>query len=378
MEEELGWSRSIFFGALSVRYLLAGMLGPIVGQWADRTLAPRLLLPIGVLMLGSSLSLVRWIEHPLLFFLGYGVLGAFGSALLHLQFWEAIILKWFSRKRTRALVIANVGEASGPLIFPIAITGLVAIIGWRDAWFWYGIATIVVLLPFAFLVRTRPEHVGQTVDNLPPLTSNSLSRHTTQRDVSFRRAEAVRTRSFWLLAVAYTITGFSVTGFQSQWIPHFQDVGFSAAIAATAVSVYGASNIVSRLIWGALAEFFTVRFLLASHAIAAGIGVMILITLVTNPVTLIAWAIYQGLVLGSFFQLHTLLMTDYFGRMHIGSVRGLLQPPSSMSRAAGALAFAAMRDWRGDYAAAFGVVIGLWAVIAGLALGSKRPKTDSE
>ena len=86
------------------------------------------------------------------------------------------------------------------------------------------------------------------------------------------------------------------------------------------------------------------------------------------------WAVYQGLVLGSFFQLHTLIVTEHFGRMHIGGVRGLMQLPSSLSRAAGAVALAAMRDWRGDYIAAFGVVAGLWAITAALVAAASRPR----
>ena len=167
MEDDLGWTRSVFFGALSVRYLLAGLLGPLIGPLGDSVRAPRFLLPLGVILLGGSLAAVRWVEHPALFFLIYGVVGAIGSALLHLHVWEAIILKWFSRKRTRALVIANIGEASGPMVFPIAITGLIALFGWRDAWLWYGVITVAVLMPIALLVRTRPEQLGQTLDGLP-------------------------------------------------------------------------------------------------------------------------------------------------------------------------------------------------------------------
>ena len=381
MEDDLGWTRSVFFGALSVRYLLAGLLGPLIGPLGDSVRAPRFLLPLGVILLGGSLAAVRWVEHPALFFLIYGVVGAIGSALLHLHVWEAIILKWFSRKRTRALVIANIGEASGPMVFPIAITGLIALFGWRDAWLWYGVITVAVLMPIALLVRTRPEQLGQTLDGLPAraIADEDAAIHTTRPDssmdsISLRRSEAVRTRSFWLLALAFTITGFSITGFQSQWIPHFRDIGFSATLAASAVSVYGVANIVSRVLWGLLAARFPLRLMMMSHATAAGLGVVLLLTFVTTPVTLMVWAVYQGLVLGSFFQLHTLIVTEHFGRMHIGGVRGLMQLPSSLSRAAGAVALAAMRDWRGDYIAAFGVVAGLWAITAALVAAASRPR----
>ena len=225
MEDDLGWTRSVFFGALSVRYLLAGLLGPLIGPLGDSVRAPRFLLPLGVILLGGSLAAVRWVEHPALFFLIYGVVGAIGSALLHLHVWEAIILKWFSRKRTRALVIANIGEASGPMVFPLAITGLIALFGWRDAWLWYGVITVAVLMPIALLVRTRPEQLGQTLDGpclpgrsqmrMPPPTPRGGTPPWTAS--AFDAPRRCGRGSFWLLALAFTITGFSITGFQSQW-----------------------------------------------------------------------------------------------------------------------------------------------------------------
>ena len=49
------------------------------------------------------------------------------------------------------------------------------------------------------------------------------------------RPEALRTRSFWLLASTFTLSGVVITGFQAQWIPHFRDIGYSAAVAAGAL-----------------------------------------------------------------------------------------------------------------------------------------------
>jgi MFS family permease len=377
MEDELGWSRTVFFGALSTRYLLAGMMGPLVGRWADGVRAPRILLPLGVFVLGGSLSAVRWINDPLAFFAVYGVAGALATSLLNLHIWEAIILKWFSRRRTRALVIASIGEASAPLFFPLLITLFIALFGWRDAWLWYGVLTVALLLPLTLAVRTRPEQVGQFLDGddapLAPRTGDG-ERTAIRSETSFTRPEALRTRSFWLLAATFMMSGLVITGFQSQWIPHFRDIGFSAGVAAAAVGVYGAGNIASRVLWGALTIRFSLQKLMTVHAVAAAAGVAFLIVAVDSEVTLFIWAVYQGLVLGSFFSLHTLLSTEYFGRPHIGAIRGVMMPPSSVSRAAGPLMLGALRDWRGSYDLAFVVVLAGWGVMMSLLAVSRRPR----
>ncbi|MEX2598470.1 MAG: MFS transporter, partial [Dehalococcoidia bacterium] len=331
----------------------------------------------------------RWVESPLWFFFWYGLMGGIAAALVHLPMWEAVTLKWFSRRRARALLWISVGEASGPMIFPLLITLFISAFGWREAWLWYGVVTIAVLLPFTLVLRTRPEQAGQRLDGEPlpsvpapsptpeggpdaALRATGESARPTEANLS--RNQALRTRTFWLVATGFTLTGFGVTGFQSQWIPHFQDVGFSLNMAAAAVSVYGAANIASRVLWGSLASRFPIRPLLTAHTLAAAAGVLLLLTLVTNPVMLFVWAAYQGLVLGSYFQLHTLLSAEYFGRLNIGAVRGAMFPLASTTRGTGALVLGAMRDWQGSYALAFVVVLGTWVANAVLIGVSRKPR----
>jgi OFA family oxalate/formate antiporter-like MFS transporter len=382
MEEELGWSRNIFFGALSMRFLLAGMLGPVIGPLADRVRAPRYMMPIGVLLLGGSLSAVRWVDSPFMFFFLYGFVGAIASAILHLTMWEAIILKWFSRKRTRALVIGGIGEGSGPLFFPLLVTVFIAWFGWRDAWLWYGVVTTAILLPIALALRTRPDQVGQFLDGAPGPDATTVvataagqnqARAPIHGDESFTRQEAMRTQGFWMLLLIFTLSGIVITGFQSHWIPHFRDIGISATLAATAVAVYGLLNITSRVLWGILVPRFPIRRLMIAHSFAAGAGVAFLVFVVDGPVTLFIWAVYQGLVLGVFFSLHTMICAEFFGRAHIGAVRGAMLPSTSLSRAGGPLLLSALRDARGSYDAAFVLVLGGWGVMAALTFLSRKP-----
>jgi MFS family permease len=377
MEEELGWSRAVLFGGLSMRYLLAGLLGPVVGPWADRVNAPRIIMPVGVLLLGGSLSAVRWVDSELAFFFWYGFVGAIATALINLTMWEALVLKWFSRKRTRALVIASTGEASGPMIFPVFITVLISLFGWRDAWLWYGIIATVVLMPFSLALRTRPEQMSQTLDGLPEAPPRPAARVSTTSgpsDASMTRPEATRTSAFWMLATAFTLSGITITGFQAQWIPHFRDIGFSAGVAASAVGVYGFFNILARVLWGSLTLRFPLKTLMTAHAIAAGSGIAVLLWVVNNEITLFIWASYQGLVLGSFFSLFTLISAEYFGRAHIGAIRGVMMPPSSVSRAGGALLLGALRDVRGSYTLSFTIVLISWGLVVALIASSRRPR----
>jgi len=375
MEEDLGWSRSVFFGALSVRFLLSGLLGPVVGPLADGVRAPRVIVPLGVILMSGSLVAIRWVDSPVAFFALYGVVGAFATAILHLATWEALILKWFSRKRTRALVIGGVGEASGPMFSPLLVTLFITLFGWRDAWLWYGALIFVMLMPIALAVRTRPEQMGQALDGdqAAPTAGNPAAPAEALAEARFNRRDAMGTQGFWLLLGIFTLSGVVITGFQSNWIPHFRDIGIGATPAAVAVSVYGGVNIASRMVWGALLVRFPIKRLMVVHAIAAGGGVAFLVFVVDNLLTLFIWAAYQGMVLGVFFSLHTIISAEFFGRPHIGAIRGTMMPAASLSRAGGPLLLAALREWRGTYELAFVTVLGGWAVMAVLALLARKP-----
>ena len=69
MQEDLGWSRTLIFGALAVRTLAGGLLSPIVGPWGDHPWAPRVALPIGSVLFGLSFMLVKWADSPLEYYL---------------------------------------------------------------------------------------------------------------------------------------------------------------------------------------------------------------------------------------------------------------------------------------------------------------------
>ena len=52
MEDELGWSRTSFMVALTIRTALTGLLSPFVGPWRDTRNGPRVLMLTGSIILG--------------------------------------------------------------------------------------------------------------------------------------------------------------------------------------------------------------------------------------------------------------------------------------------------------------------------------------
>ena len=88
MQEELEWSQTVIFGAFSLRILVGGLLGAFLGPLVDHRWAPRVIMPAGALIMGASFLVVKWVETPLGYYLGYGVLGAIGLSFTGFTMWR--------------------------------------------------------------------------------------------------------------------------------------------------------------------------------------------------------------------------------------------------------------------------------------------------
>jgi MFS family permease len=323
-------------------------------------------LPVGALLTGLSFMALRWVHSPGAFYVWYGLIGAVGMTLTSNAVMDAVVFKWFIRKRPQVVMWLSQGPGVAPLLFPVTLTALIGAFGWRDAWLWFGLGTIAILLPLALLVRTRPEDMGLTPDGEPLRPAHRPGGAAGKPIVderSYTRSEAMRTRSFWTLTAAMAFGIFGIPGFQAHWIPYFLDLGFSAKTAATVVFVFGIFGITSRFVWAILSARFDVRWVSMGQALAAAAAAALALQ-IQGIVSLFVWAAATGLVLVGFFQLHTLMAVNYFGRAHIGAVRGVMWPLSTAATAAAPFVIGALRDAQGSYDGPFALVSITWLLCA--------------
>jgi sugar phosphate permease len=380
MQDELGWSRTAIFGALTVRALVAGALSPFIGPFFDTRNGPRIMSIVTAIILGISMMAIRWVQEVWQFYLLFGVLGAVANVSGGTVLVESIVPKWFIRKRGRAVAMASMGGAFGP-VFPAGIQVAILAFGWRDAWLALGAFTLAVLLPLAFLIRTSPEDMGLLPDgDVEPeeqlgAVSSASSPQAARRveEVSLTRGEAFRTPSFWMLVVIFSITSLGVQGFIANWLPYFQDIGFSAKTGALALTVYGAFVLPARFLWGFLAERYSVRYLLMIQHILTALGVIILLS-IGNIGMLLLFAVFMGLAYGGYIPLQRLIYPIYYGRAHLGAIRGSMRPAITVASAAGPLLIAGLYDIRGSYTLAFTVVMSTWLLAGLMFMFAKPPK----
>ncbi|MCY4625095.1 MAG: MFS transporter [Chloroflexi bacterium] len=384
MGDDLGWSRSAFYGAFTVRALAAGMLAPIIGPLQDKKMGPQFLMLMSAVALGTALVSMKWVNDLWVFYLIFGGLGALSMSSLSEMLTVAVVPKWFVRRRGRALGIASTGTAMGPLFFPITVTAIVEAVGWRDGWLIMGLAVFCVLVPLSFLIRTRPEDVGLLPDGDDPSTrpvtptaatptaASVATQPSAAAEVSYSRGEATRTMTFWLLALAFAMATLCMGGFFANWLPYFQDIGFTAAVGSLAAVAYGICSISVRLFWGLLSERFSVRYLLMAQALVTAASVIFFMQ-ISGPISLVMAGGFHGLAVGGFFIMRPMIVANYFGRQHIGAVNSIIRPITTVSGSMSPVLIAGLYDIRGSYMLAFSAIVAAWLGVASIVSFARPP-----
>jgi len=387
MGEEFGWSRSAFFGAFFIRSMLAGVLSPFIGPLQDSRSGPRILMFASGITMGVSLIGLKWVDNLGMFYFLFGALGALsmigGAEMLTV----AIVPKWFVRRRGRAMAIASTGTAIGPLFFPFLVHGIISLVGWRDAWMILGFIILAVLVPLSFLIRSRPEDIGLLPDGdtVPVFSSDESNSATTVSraearplpealsELSMTRSQAVRTPTFWLLIAAFFLAMLGMGGFHANWIPYFEDLGYSPSTGAWAATAYGICSISIRLLWGILADRYPIRYLMVAQSLITGISIIFFLNIVNVPTLILAGG-FHGIALGGFFIMRPLMVANYFGREHLGAINGILRPFVTLSGALSPLLVAGMFDIYGSYKEAFLLIIVTWFAAAAVVFLAKPPR----
>ncbi len=381
MTEELEWSRASFYGALTFQMIVAGALAPIIGPMQDTRTGPMRLMLLSAVMLGCSLIVLRYIDSLWQFYLLFGVCSGFAQIAGGFALTMTILPKWFVRKRGRVLGIAAMGPGLGPMLYPVSLQALIDASDWRMAWFVLGIVALCVLVPLSFLVRTRPEDMGQLPDGETRDVSASGEREASQVEGQPRSIaaggltlrESVRTLSFWLIVAAFMLVGLGIGGFHANLVPYYQDVGIAESVAALSATAFAVGSVSFRPVWGLLAERVPLRFLIGPQLILTA-GTVLLILNVEGRTSMLIASGLHGLTIGAYITLMGVIVADYFGRLHLGAINGVLRPFMTISGAASPLFIAFLFDWQNSYTMAFLIIAAGWALAGGLMLMSKPPQ----
>lgn len=190
---------------------------------------------------------------------------------------------------------------------------------------------------------------------------------------SYTSRRALRTPGFWLLLFGYGMNLAALNSVLAHAIPFATDASFSRASASMALAVNGLGNLLSKAVWGYGLQRIPPRRLAVTAFCLGGVGVglMLLAAASASPVQLFAGFFCYGFGFGGTIPISEYLWVSYFGRAHIGEIRGLAQLLMIVGPTAGPVLVGAGYDLYGNYRLAFMVIIAVY-LVGGLLVGLSR------
>ena len=381
--EEFNWSRSVFVGAVTIGTLIGGLVAMGIGPLTDR-FGGRWTLVIGFVILGSTIFLKAWIGTLWQFYVLQILARIVNMGVISLAL-QVIIPKWFVAKRGRAVAIGSVAMMLGNAVAPLYVQLLISIADWRVATAAMGITVwTLAILPSALFLRRQPEDIGllpdgatpEEVSKHPPLASEVAGAGSQVLEASLSLRQVVRLASFYLLLSAFGLVFIAIPAMHLHLFSFFTDRGLAPGIAVAVVSVFAAGAGVGSLLFGILAERYSIRLMLSANFLLTAVGFLLLLA-IHSSVPALLWGMYMGLAQGGIFTLQQVLLANYYGRDSLGAVRGVVWPVQMGANSLGPLAAALAYDATGNYTVIFTLFAAMTLLSALLATLARPPAVAS-
>ena len=348
-----GWSRSLISSAYAIATLVGAGGVIVTGRLLDRY-GHRWVVAGAAFGYGVAMVVMGAVTDPLSLTLGLSLLRGFGIGALLLAS-RTLVSQWYVRRRGRALSLVAVGGALSLALVPAANGWLIGEFGWQVTWWINALSVWLLFLPLAaWLVRDRPEQVGQLPDGQPP--SPSQARDVDGGELAWRPNAALHTRTFWLLLVASMVPGLVITGLDFNQVSILTERNLSASAVAM---VFTASSVVilpATLLSGYLVDRFPSRYVLAAGQVLLAAALAWLLVADTL-VQAVIYGVLRGLTLGLWPVALDATWPAYYGRRYLGGIRGLTFGAEIVGAALGPLPFGLIYDQLGSYTAAIAGVL---------------------
>lgn len=377
IEQELGWARWETSVAFALGSLGGSVFSSIIGGQLDRYGARTAVVVAGMIVTGVLLGLAVMTE-PWHFW------GLFGlgrtSALAGVNLGVTVALgNWFIRKRGRAVSFMSIGLRAGQAMVPLVIaTPIILAYSWRHAYVALAVMTfLLIALPGWLFIRRRPEDFGLLPDGAQPDEAAGqradIRGEDADGEVSFTLAEAKRTASFWLLTIATMTVFFAQTAVNVHAVPSVEDRGVSPAFSGAFVFIIMGTAALSSYAWGAFMDKVHVRWGTALATVLSAIAMIILLFADNIPVAIVFGVVF-GLGTGGWTIAQTVIFANYYGRRHLGAIRGLSQLLAGPVSATGAVLAGAIKDLTESYELAFLIFFVALVVVLMAVLLAKPPR----
>lgn len=299
---------------LSLSMVVWGVAQPFVGALMD-TYGPRrvILASLGLMGLGFMASAAA--QNLVQLTLSYGILVGGASAGLAVAAFSVMISRRFGQQqRGRAIGFALAGIPLGTMVFAPFASELAYGWSWQGAFVVLGGILFLIALPLAWTFLREPPRPSVASQPRNPGVLSLFSGEVFQ---------AVKTRAYWLMLLAYFGCGSSGLFMQGHLPAIALGFGFTPQVGATGLGLTGASGAVGAIIGGWAADRYGRYRILAVGYLIRALGFFLMTFFVSDVTSFYVFALITGLGVFWTITVTQTVIYEIFGPGMAGRMLGL-------------------------------------------------------
>jgi len=363
-----GWSRAFFSLLVATAPLAAGISSPAIGSLMDRY-GERGIMVTGAAMVGVSFFALSRANSVAAFFAIFVVLGIGVTASTIIPT-ALMITAWFPEQRGLALGIAFAGIPLGGTAMAIVANQVIARAGFRAGYATMGLPILLLVIPLLAIFMRAPQRAktgkaDATEESLPGL----------------ELGEALRSRSFWLIAIAEVLFAHADAGLRVHLVPLLTGLGYSSTLAAEVLSATFVFSAIGTFAVGPLVDRLGGRTALALVFLAAAAGIATLLG-ASTLIAVGAFILVFGLAGATPAAIFPIAVAQSLGAKRLGGLLGLLALCRTLGFAFGPVIAGHIFDRSGSYTGALVMfitleVISMLVMLGTLPLGEEKARLET-
>ncbi len=349
---EFDYTRTMISSIYSVATILSGSLIVFMGKAVDK-FGQRRMMMIAGFMLGISCLFNSFIISIPMIFIGFFLLRYFGQGSLTL-IPGSLVPQWFEKNRALAMSLLAFGNMIGNMLVPAFNTYMINTYGWQVAWRGWSLMLILVFVPLVYIfVINRPEDIGLLPDNEEVKHEDDLAKELEKMEKeSFDLSEALRTKEFWFVGIISMMIPLISTGMMFHFFSVMATKNVDTASASVVIGFIAIPGFFMPILASTIVDRFRSKYILSISSVLIGLDLLYMLT-VNSMLSASIFILIYGLITNLQSVTLNVIWVRYFGRLHLGSIRGAATVFMVIGSAFGTVPFGLSYDLTGSYTAVF-------------------------
>lgn len=354
---EYGWDFASIAGGVTIFGLIASLLAPLFGSFADRFGVRR----VAIASLAAFVVVFAsfWFVPGTLpgWWAFWAVLGLIGIGSTPVT-WSRAVSMWFATNRGLALGIMLIGTSLAAIVVPKVAVAAIGYGGWRLAFPVVALFPLLIALPVAIAWFREPRS-----DERPPSVTNASGEL-----IGVTLRQAMRGHRFWVLILSILLIALAYGGAHIHMAQIVALHGFTPDVAASVLGVVALGILAGRVLVGLLFDRFWAPGIAFPAMLLPAIAAYLLIGHSAGLSVVMAGGFLLGFAAGAESDVIAFLAARYFGMANYGAIYGALYMPFGIGSAISPILYGVVRDRTGNYDAMLMAAVAMFAAGGALLL----------